>query len=186
MTNRATLVVPVSKRDHIQGDINAPVTLVEYGDFECPHCVAAHPIVKQLQGHFGDRLAFVFRHFPLTEIHENARFAAEATEVAAKHGKFWEMHDAILERKGDLKLKSLFELASNLRLSILELATDLTAHTYTARVNGDIAGGDNGGVHGTPTFFINGQHYRGPWDYTEIVAAIEAIMPADALAYAEA
>jgi protein-disulfide isomerase len=168
------LKVPVTSDDHIQGDKRAPITLIEYGDYECPHCGHAYPIVKRVQKHFGDRLMFIFRNFPLREIHPNAENAAEAAEFAAAHERFWEMHDKIFENQSDLSLPMLLELAKTLRLSVPDLRNALTARQYASRVRDDFLGGVRSGVNGTPTFFINGDRHDGPFEFEDLVAALEA------------
>src|SRR4029077_14754840 len=112
-----TLKIPVGPADHIQGDANAPCTLVEYGDYECPYCGSAYPIVKRIQKHFGKRIRFVFRNFPLNEMHPHAESAAESAEFAAAHGKFWEMHDALFENQGRLASPLYLDLARELNLA---------------------------------------------------------------------
>jgi protein-disulfide isomerase len=170
----ATLKIPVTSRDHIQGEADAPVVLVEYGDYECPHCGMAYPIVKRVQAHFGKQLAFVFRNFPLNQAHPHAEMAAEAAEFAAKNGKFWEMHDAIFENQEALGMPLLAELAESLNLHVLNLETALKDREFTAHVKDDFLGGVKSGVNGTPTFFINGKRHDGPFDFDNLVAAIEA------------
>jgi protein-disulfide isomerase len=170
----ALLKIPIASDDHIQGGEHAPVTLVEYGDYECPHCGHAYPIVKRVQKHFGKQLRFVFRNFPLREIHPNAENAAEAAEFAAAHERFWEMHDAIFENQADLGLPLLLELAKKLRLSVPDLSNALTARQYASRVRDDFLGGVRSGVNGTPTFFINGERHEGPFEFEDLVAAIDA------------
>jgi protein-disulfide isomerase len=170
----AILKIPITADDHIQGDEHAPITLVEYGDYQCPHCGHAYPIVKRVQKHFGKQLRFVFRNFPLKEIHPNAENAAEAAEFAAAHERFWEMHDAIFENQADLSMPLLLELAKTLRLSVPDLRNALTARQYASRVRDDFLGGVRSGVNGTPTFFINGDRHEGPFEFEDLVAAIDA------------
>ncbi|MGD1276672.1 MAG: thioredoxin domain-containing protein [Tepidisphaeraceae bacterium] len=170
----AILKVPVTPTDHMQGDKNALVVLVEYGDYECPHCGHAYPIVKRVQRHFGQRLAFVFRNFPLSEMHPSAQVAAEAAEFAAAHGRFWEMHDGIYDNQPALGVPLLLELAEELKLSAPALGTALSDHEYAARVRDDFLGGVRSGVNGTPTFFINGHRHDGPFEFDDLVAAIDA------------
>jgi protein-disulfide isomerase len=167
------LTIPVGSADHLQGDMNAPVTLVEYGDYECPHCGHAYPIVKRVQKHFGPRLAFVFRNFPLNQIHPNAEIAAESAEFAATEGKFWEMHDAIFEHQKSLGEQMLLELSERLGLPKGKLREALEAGAFTRRVKSDFIGGVRSGVNGTPTFFINGNRHEGPFEFDDLVAAIE-------------
>ena len=142
---------------------------------ECPHCGAfAYPIVKRIQKHFEKRLAFVFRNFPLNQAHPNAESAAEAAEFAADHHRFWEMHDAIYENQAALGIPLLLELAETLKLSAADLESALEEDKYTDRVREDFTGGVRSGVNGTPTFFINGHRHDGPFEYEDLVAAIEA------------
>lgn len=165
---------PVGSEDHIQGDRDAPCTLVEYGDYECPHCRAAHPVIKRVERHFGKRLCFAFRNFPLTQIHANAESAAETAEFAANEGKFWEMHDLLFENQEQLGNDLYDELAAQLGLDVAKLQEVLENGTYTRRVRNDFTGGVRSGVNGTPTFFINGQRHNGPADFDHLVKAIEA------------
>jgi protein-disulfide isomerase len=155
----ATLKVPVTSSDHIQGEEHAAITLVEYGDYQCPHCGHAHPIIKRVQKHFGKQLRFVFRNFPLNEIHPQAEIAAESAEFAATQDRFWEMHDAIFENQKDLSLPFLLQLAEKLKLSSGDLEQALAREQFAARVKEDFLGGVRSGVNGTPTFFINGQRH---------------------------
>jgi protein-disulfide isomerase len=165
---------PVGSEDHIQGDEDAPCTLVEYGDYECPHCGAAHPVIKRVERHFGKRLRFAFRNFPLTQIHANAQSAAETAEFAANEGKFWEMHDLLFENQEQLGNDLYDELAAQLGLDVAKLQEALENGAYTRRVRNDFTGGVRSGVNGTPTFFINGQRHNGPADFDHLVKAIEA------------
>jgi len=169
----ATLKVPVTAEDHVQGGAQAPITLVEYGDYECPHCGRAYPIVKAVQKHFGKKLRFVFRNFPLNESHPNAEAAAETAEFAAAKGKFWEMHDAIYENQEELGPELLLELTERLGLSGPDLRNALEAREFAPRVKEDFVGGVRSGVNGTPTFYINGQRHDGSFDLEELVEAIE-------------
>jgi protein-disulfide isomerase len=174
----STLKTPVGKDDHLQGDPSAPATLLEYGDFECPHCAAAHPLVQQLQKHFGSRLCFVFRSFPLNRIHPHAEAAAQTAEFAASHGKFWPMHDLLLENQSRLSSSLFAELTKSLGLDPAELATALENGTFERHVHQDFTGGVRSGVNGTPTFFLNGERYDGVRDFENMAAAIEsAIAP---------
>jgi len=172
----ATLKVPVSPQDHIQGDADAPVVLVEYGDFQCPYCGQAYPIVKAVQKHFGKDLAFVFRNFPLTQIHPNAEAAAEAAEFAAAHEKFWQMHDAIYEHQQELGVPLLLQLAKSLGLSSKDLEKALETGQFADKVKQDFMGGVRSGVNGTPTFFINGKRHDGAFDFDSLVESIEAVV----------
>src|SRR3954471_7246092 len=154
------LRVPVGAGDHVQGAADAPVMLVEYGDYQCPHCGHAYPIVKRVQKHFGKKLGFVYRNFPLNEIHPEAEAAAETAEFAGSKGKFWEMHDAIFENQEALSDEMLLDLAGQLGLSAPELQKALEEGQFRKRVRDDFAGGVRSGVNGTPTFFINGRRHE--------------------------
>lgn len=170
----ATLKLPVTPEDHIQGDEHSPAILVEYGDYECPHCGRAYRIIQRVQKHFGKRLGFVFRNFPLKEMHPNAEVAAEAAEFAAAQARFWEMHDGIFEHQETLSLPLLLELAETVGLSVNDLEGALTCGEYAPRVKSDFIGGARSGVNGTPTFFINGHRHDGPFEFEDLVAAIDA------------
>lgn len=170
----STLKIPVGPEDHVQGSADAECTLVEYGDYECPHCGHADPIVKRLQRHLGKRLRFVFRNFPLSQIHPHAEAAAETAEFAAAKGKFWEMHDLIFENQSRLSLTLFEQLTQQLGLSSADLLDALNRKEYAARVNADFSGGVRSGVNGTPTFFINGQRHNGSFEYEDLLAAVES------------
>jgi protein-disulfide isomerase len=169
----ATLRVPVTSADHLQGPEGAEATLVEYGDYECPHCGRAYPLVKRVQRHFGRRLRLVFRNFPLAEIHPYAEAAAETAEFAGAHGTFWEMHDLLFENQERLGDELFSGLAQELELSGAALRQALEKGTFRARVRGDFTGGVRSGVNGTPTFFINGRRHDGSFDFDRLVSAIE-------------
>jgi protein-disulfide isomerase len=171
------LRVPVTSEDHAQGPADAPVTLVEYGDYQCPHCGHAYPIVKQLQRRFGNKLRFVFRNFPLREVHPQAEEAAEAAEFAGAHGKFWEMHDAIFENQQSLGDRLFVQLAHALKLDPEALAKSLRAGEFAERVQADFAGGARSGVNGTPTFFINGQRHDADFELEMLTAAVNEALP---------
>jgi protein-disulfide isomerase len=160
------------------GDGSGAVTLVEYGDYECPHCGAAQVVVHRIVQQFGDRLLFAFRHFPLTEIHPHAGPAAEAAEFADAHGRFWDMHNAIYANQPRLSVPLLFTLANALKLSQSELQGALATHRYAQRVQSDFLGGVRSGVNGTPTFFINGQRFDGAYTSPDFVSAIVRSMTA--------
>ena len=174
------LTLPVSDRDHVQGPATAPVTLVEYGDYECPYCGAAYPIVKRLQEHLGDRLRFVFRNFPLTTVHPHAEHAAEAAEAAGAQGKFWEMHDYLYEHQDALADQNLLEYAATVGLDVERFIREMEGGVHTDRVRADFMSGVRSGVNGTPTFYINGQRHNGPYDFESLLAAIEAVAPGTA------
>jgi protein-disulfide isomerase len=166
------LQVPVTAEDHAQGPADAPVTLVEYGDYECPYCARAYGMVKRLQGELGDRLRFVFRNFPIAESHPHALEAAEAAEAAGKQGKFWEMHDYLYEHQRALDEPHLEEYARILSLDTEEFERELQAHAERGRVEEDLDGGLESGVMGTPTFFINGVLYDGSYDEQSLREAL--------------
>jgi protein-disulfide isomerase len=168
----AKLRTPVTSRDHIQGSEDAPLTLVEYGDYECPSCGSAYPIVKRIQEQFRKRLRFVFRNFPLSEIHPHAESAAETAEFAAAQGRFWEMHDLLFENQEQLSQALYSELAEELGLSQTALQQALEEGEYKVRVRADFSSGVRSGVNGTPTFFINGTRHDGPFDYETLVSAL--------------
>jgi protein-disulfide isomerase len=170
----ARLTPPVGDADHAHGPRDATVTLVEYGDYECPHCGRAHPIVKEVQRRLGARLRFVFRNFPLAQAHPHATQAAEAAEAAAAQGKFWEMHDRLFEHQRALDERHLLQHAETLGLDREQLRADLAAHTYAERVRRDFVSGVRSGVNGTPTFFIDGIRYDDSWDLETLEAALRA------------
>ncbi len=153
----------VDESDHSVGPANAPVTLVEYGDFQCPYCGMAYPILERIRRRLRDDLRFVFRNFPLTQIHPEARHAAEAAEAAGAQGKFWEMHDRLFENQHALDDASLVRYAKEIRIDPEAVARDLESGTWTKRVRDHFRSGVRSGVNGTPTFFINGRRYDGPW-----------------------
>jgi len=158
------LSVPIGERDHAAGPADAPVTLVEYGDYECPHCARAHPVVARVRESLGSTLRFVFRHFPLTEVHPHAEHAAEAAESAAARGRFWEMHDSIYAHQRDgLEDDDLAEYAAALGLDAGEMLAEIEDEAHIERVKADFMGGVRSGVNGTPTFFVNGVRFDGDW-----------------------
>jgi protein-disulfide isomerase len=171
------LVLPVGPRDHIRGPKDAPVTLVEYGDYQCPYCGEAHPIVKSLLDLEPNAIRFVFRNFPITTIHPHAELAAEAAEAAGAHGKFWQMHDWIYEHQDSIAQDDLLAAAALLDLDVDRFDADLTGHRYEKKVREDFMSGVRSGVNGTPTFFINGARHDGGYQLEELLAAIEAASP---------
>ena len=172
MTTGPHLTLPVSARDHIQGASTATITLVEYGDYECPHCGAAYPIVKAVQKRMGAKLRFVFRNFPLNNMHPHAEAAAETAEAATSEGKFWEMHDVLFENQGALELDDLIVYATNLGLDVNRVASELENRSQLPRVKEDFNSGVRSGVNGTPTFFINGTRFDGSWDERGLLEAV--------------
>jgi protein-disulfide isomerase len=169
----AELALPVDPaRDHIQGSADARVTLVEYGDYECPYCGAAYPIVKQVQQRLGDNLRFVFRNFPITTSHPHAEQAAEAAEEAAVQGRFWEMHDYLYEHQRNLTDTDLHNYAKALGLDVERFDNDLAQHVNEPRVREDFMSGVRSGVNGTPTFYVNGVRHDDAYDADTLVAAL--------------
>jgi protein-disulfide isomerase len=168
-----SLAIPVGETDHAQGPADAPVTLVEYGDYECPYCGRAYPVVKQLQEKLGPTLRFVFRNFPLNTIHEHAGVAAQAAEAAGGQGKFWEMHDILYEHQQELAEADLNSYALKIGLEIYQFEADLSGERFAKRVRADFRGGVRSGVNGTPTFFINGLRYNGEHTYEALLEALE-------------
>ena len=169
----AALTLPVSARDHIQGLMTASVTLVEYGDYECPYCSQAHVVVQALKQMLGNLLCVVFRHFPLTHVHPHAEHAAEAAEAAGAQGMFWEMHACLFGHQQALDDIHMLAYAAELNLDVSRYSREMTQHRYAARVREDFLSGVRSGVNGTPTFFINGVRYNGSFDLNSLLAAIE-------------
>jgi protein-disulfide isomerase len=170
----AVLTMPVSEdRDHIQGPADAPVTLVEYGDYECPYCGAAYPIIKEVQSRMGERLRFVFRNFPITTSHPHAEQAAEAAESAAIQSRFWPMHDLLYENQRRLRDEDLRGYAEKLGLDLAAFETELAEHVHAARVREDFMSGVRSGVNGTPTFYIDGVRHDDSYDVEILLAALE-------------
>lgn len=166
------LSVVVGKSDHAQGPEDAPVTLVEYGDYQCPYCADMHPMIKSIAKSMGAQMRFVFRHMPLIEMHPYAQYAAEAAEAAGAQGKFWEMHDAIFQQQSELGSDLLHQLAVRMKLDIDRFATDLDERRFRPRVKRDFMGGMRSGVAGTPAFFINGSRYEGPLTQAALLSAV--------------
>jgi len=160
-------------RDHIQGRADAAVTLVEYGDYECPYCGAAYPIVKELQARMGDRLRFVFRNFPISTSHPHAEQAAEAAEAAAAQSRFWEMHDLLYENQRRLRDQDLHAYAEQLGIDVERFDKDLAEHVHAPRVREDFMSGVRSGVNGTPSFYVNGARHDDSYDFETLLAALE-------------
>ena len=177
MTQRpdsVTLAVPVTDEDHIEGPRTASVTMVEYGDFECPSCAQAYPAVKILRSHFGQRIRFAFRQFPLREVHPHAELAAEAAEAAGAQGKFWRMHDLLFENRTHLKANGLRRLAEEARLDMERYDFEMNDHVYLQRVQEHIDSGTRSGVRSTPAFFVNGVLRDVSFGLEHLQQAIEA------------
>lgn len=165
--------MPVAQdRDHVRGPANAPVTLVQYGDYECPYSGAAFPIIKGIQSRMNDDLRFVFRNFPI-DSHPHAQQAAEAAEAAGRQGKFWEMHDLLYENQRHLRDEDLRGYAENLGLDGELIAKELDEHLHATRVHDDFLSGVRSGVNGTPTFYINGVKHDGAYEMETLLAALE-------------
>jgi Na+/H+ antiporter NhaA len=178
LTGKLELIVDLAvdvdpERDHIRGPIEAPITLVEYGDLECPFCGQAEPVLRELLADFGD-LRYVWRHLPLSDVHPHAQLAAEATEAAAAQGAFWEMHDLLFEHQDELRPPALREYAAQLGLDLDRFVEDLRKHVRAPRVAEDVDSADLSGVSGTPTFFVNGRRHHGAYDIETLTRAVRA------------
>jgi protein-disulfide isomerase len=170
----AVLTMPVNdERDHVQGPAEAATTLLEYGDYECPYCGAAYPIIKEVQSRMGERLRFVFRNFPISTSHPHAEQAAEAAEAAAIRGSFWQMHDLLYENQRRLREEDLRGYAEQLGLDVEPFGKELDEHVHAARVHEDFMSGVRSGVNGTPTFYINGARHDDSYDIETLLAALE-------------
>ena len=167
------LTLPVGERDHAEGSAHAAVVLVEYGDYQCPYCGAAYPIVKQIQRELGAELRFIFRNFPITNSHPRAEWAAETAEAAAAQGKFWEMHDYLYEHQRQFEDASYFtKFEKKLKLDVARLSEEVAQRAYAPRIEEDYVSGIRSGVNGTPTFFINGVRYDGYPEFQPMVSAL--------------
>jgi protein-disulfide isomerase len=166
------LTVPLNARDHVIGPETAKVTVVEYGDYECPYCGAAHPVTKALQQALGDDLRFAYRHFPLSQIHPHSYQAAEAAEAAGAQDRFWEMHDMLFENQRRLSAQDLLAYAGALGLELESFAADLAEHRHAPKIREDFLSGVRSGVNGTPTFFINGVRHDGGYDLASMLEAV--------------
>ena len=167
---KLTLPVNIS-RDHIQGPFNAPVTLLEYGDYQCPYCGQAYPIIKQIQENLGNKLRFVFRNFPVTQIHPHAQHTAES---AAVQNKFWKMHDYLYEHQQALDDNHLEKYASKLGLDLVQFNHDMSSHAYAPYIREDFLSGVRSGVNGTPTFYVDGIRYNGSWDLETLLTTLRS------------
>jgi protein-disulfide isomerase len=166
--------MPVSPaRDHIRNRIDAPVTLLEYGDYECPFCAAAQPILKAIEAQTGDAVRFVFRHFPMTTVHPHAEIAAEAAEAAGRQGRFWDMHDVLYANQQQLDGAALLAYAAALGLDVNRFGNEIAAHVHLSKINEDFMSGVRSGVNGTPAFYINGIRHDGGWDYASLATALQ-------------
>jgi protein-disulfide isomerase len=163
----------VNERDHVRGPARARVTLVEYGDFQCPFCGAAYWVLRDIEERFRRDLRFVYRHFPLTEIHPLALIAAEASEAAGAQGRFWEMHDVLFENQPNFLFENLVAYATELELDVNAFVADLEIHRHVPKIREDFMGGVRSGVNGTPCLFINGERFNGPADEALLARAID-------------
>ncbi|MEV4708726.1 DsbA family protein [Actinoplanes sp. NPDC049316] len=175
------LAVPVDDRDHVLGPEDAPVTVVEYGDYQCPYCARAHTVVRQLLHRRTKLVRFAYRHFPLINVHPYAETAAEAAEAAGARGRFWTVHDWLFAHQGRLSPVTLIAALTDMGLDGEAIAGELRDHRFLDKVRWDFVSGVRSGVSGTPTFFINGMRYKGGDSMPELVAAVDA---ADAAARA--
>ena len=171
----ARLVIPVGPDDHARGNPNALVTVVEYGDYQCPYCAAAEPTVEGVMAHFGGNVRLVFRHFPLTEVHPMAEPAAEGAEFAASHRAFWRMHEALFANQPVLSLPLIYRLADALKLPEQDLRDSLEGEVFAPKISAHFAGGVRSGVNGTPTFFINGNRLDAAPTFDTLVMAIDGL-----------
>lgn len=168
------LTPPVGDRDHVLGPAEAPVTLVEYGDYECPYCGMAYPIVVSILERMGDSIRFAYRHFPLTQLHPLAQHAAEMAEAADSRGNFWAMHAMLYKNQDALEDEDLLGYAAQLGIPPDWAAHALATHAFAPRVREDFMSGVRSGVNGTPTFFINGVRHDGPWDEPTLLEALQS------------
>lgn len=168
---------PISEGDHTWGPLDARLSLVEYGDYECSFCGEAYPVTKQVKNFYNDEICFVFRNFPIANAHPHALRAAEAAEAAGAQHKFWEMHDRLYEHQDALDDEMLLAHAKHIGLDLEQFAADLVGHVHLDRIREDLASGARSGVNGTPTFFTNGIRYDGPPDPRSLIAALELVQP---------
>lgn len=169
---RERLTKPVTEDDHVRGRMDAPMTLVEYGDYECPACGAAYPLTEALIEELGDDLRFVFRHFPLAEMHPHAEHAAEAAEAAGAQGRYWDMHDLLFRNQNALEDEDLVRYAAALGLTLQRFIAALTTEKYLSKIHEGLRSGARSGVNGTPTFVVNDIRYDGPRDLQSMATAL--------------
>jgi NhaA family Na+:H+ antiporter len=180
------LIPPIGARDHILGSPRAPVTLLEFGDYECPFCGRAQPIVREVLRRLGDRVLYGFRHFPVPRLHPHALLAAQAVEAAGAQGRFWAMHETLFDNQNALALRDLLGHARALGLDVARFGGDLDNGIYLEKVAADIASAQRSGVDGTPTFFIDEVPHHGSWDLDSLTEALERALAADRGAWSEA
>lgn len=176
MISRTKLKIPVTTHDHSRGEENAPLTLVEYGDYECPFCARAHLAIKALEKHFAGKLRYVFRHFPLVDMHAHALPAAKAAEAAAAQGKFWAMHERLFARRRELDQEGLLRSAGAVGLNLERYAADVGSLITEQRIWSQMDGGVKSGVHGTPSFYINGYRYEGSASYDSLAETLQTVL----------
>jgi protein-disulfide isomerase len=174
---RHMLTMPINGRDHIRGSLDAPLHLVEYGDYECPFCGMAHPVVQQVERMLSDQLCFAFRHFPIVSAHPHALRAAEAAEAAAAQGQFWAMHQRLFEHQDLLDDEMLVFHAEQIGLDRERFIEDLESQRFIPRVREDLSSGARSGVNGTPTFFVNGLRYEGVPEVHSLIEALQLTVP---------
>ena len=166
------LVIPVTARDHIRGPAEGPLTLVQFADFQCPHCALVYPVVQEIGMELKDSLRIVYRHFPLSQVHPLAQAAACAAEAAAAQGRFWEMADMLHENDEALEAEAIQRYARKLKLDMKQFNREIESGVHAGRVRADFLGGVRSGVNGTPTFFINGQRHEGALEFDALVSAL--------------
>ena len=166
------LVVPVTPRDHIKGPADAALTLVQFADFECPHCALVYPVVQEIGRELKDSLRIVYRHFPLSQVHPRAQPASLAAEAAAAQGRFWEMADMLHQNNEELDPEAIQRYARKLKLDMKQFNREIESGVHAARIRADFLGGVRSGVNGTPTFFINGQRHEGALEFDALVSAL--------------
>lgn len=178
MNTPIRLTQPISASDHVQGPANAPLQLVEYGDYECPYCVRAHSIVQGLRESLKDDLVYVYRHFPLMELHPHSLDAARAAEAASRQGEdlFWKMHGTLIDNRANLESDELFDYAAAIGLDVARFERDFRNPGNEARVLAELQKGAATGVNGTPTFFINGFRYDRPWSYESLLQFLQLLL----------
>ncbi|HZR47221.1 MAG TPA: DsbA family protein [Candidatus Manganitrophaceae bacterium] len=179
MNDETIQKTPITKEDWIRGKKNAPVTILEYGDFECPYCGMAYPELEAVQEEALDAVRLVYRHFPLTTVHPNALPAAEAAEAAGAQGKFWEMHDMLFTHQEALEYENLLSYAEAIGLDADRFDDEMERHVYRDKVRRHFRQGVQDGVNGTPTLFFNRIRYDGPRDRVSMLAAVAAILEAE-------
>ncbi|MGB7103279.1 MAG: DsbA family protein [Acidimicrobiales bacterium] len=176
MSEHAHLSIPVGPEDHSAGPVDAPLTLVEYGDYQCPYCGQAFPIVERLRKNFADAMRFIFRNLPLADMHPHAEAAAEVAEAVALQGKFWEIHDTLYENQGDLSEAALRRYIEEVGADVQQATKDIAGGGPEKRVEEDFEGAIRSGANGTPTFFVNGVRYDGSWQYEPFAEYLKEVL----------